>query len=136
MTPNTDTELEVREKLEVEKSQGETTWEGSFFHPDVDIHATEDRIVLLADMPGVQRDNLDIDLREGVLSLVGRITDVSDDFKPLHEEYRVGGYARRFTLSDDIDADKIEASLKDGVLELVLPKAEKALPRKIEVQLG
>ncbi len=135
-TKKTDTEIEVRDKQEVEKTQGEATYEGPFFSPDVDIHATEDKLILLADMPGVAREDLEIDLREGVLTLLGRVGEAPEGFQLVREEYRVGGFTRRFTLSDDIDGERIEASLKDGVLRLVLPKAEKALPRRIEVRAG
>ena len=130
------TEIEVREKQEVEASQGEATWEGTFFTPDVDIYSTDEGITVLADVPGVTADGLDIDLREGVLTLIGKVPAVDGGLRPVRGEYRVGGYLRRFTLSDDVDADGIEASLDAGVLTLTLPKAEKAKPRKIQVRAG
>lgn len=130
------TDIEVRDKQEVDASSGEATWEGVFFTPDVDIYASDERIVLQADMPGVSSDRLDVDLRDGALTLTGRVEGGTEGFELRREEYRVGGYSRRFTLSDDIDADRIEATLRDGVLTLVLPKAEKALPRKIQVSVG
>lgn len=131
---NTDNELEVSQKQAIDESSGEATWEGPMYRPEVDIYSTEDRIVLLTDMPGVEREQLDVDLRERVLTLVGRVADVPGDYAPVNTEYGVGGYVRRFTLADDIDQDGIEATLKDGVLQLVLPRAKEALPRKIEVR--
>jgi len=133
---NPDTDLEVREKQAVDESQGEATWEGPMFRPDVDIYSTPEHIVLLTDLPGVKQENLDIDLREGVLTLVGHAEEAPEGFVPASVEYRTGGYVRRFTLADDVDSDGIEAVLKDGVLKLILPRAKAARPRKIEVQLG
>jgi len=122
------TEIEVREKQAVDTTTGETTWEGNFFTPAVDIYSTDTSITLMADMPGVSRQGLDIDLRKGVLTLLGTVKDVPEGHRPLQEEYEIGGYMRRFELSDDIDVNRIEATLKDGVLHLVLPKSEKNLP--------
>jgi len=133
---NPETDLEIRDKQAVDQSHGEATWQGPMFSPEVDIYSTDEQIVLLTDMPGVRRDNLDIDLREGILTIVGRVDDVAEGFNAVSQEYRVGGYVRRFTLADDVDVDGIDATLKDGVLKLVLPRAKEALPRKIEVRLG
>ena len=103
----------------------------------MDIFETEKAITLIADMPGVRSENLDIDLREDVLTLSGE-PDVpgKEGETPILEEYRIGRYVRRFTLSDVIDQSKIEAEISNGVLTLVLPKAEKAVPRKISVKAG
>ena len=130
------TEIEVAEKQAVDTTSGETTWEGTFFTPTVDIYSNDSAITLLADMPGVAPDDLDIDLRKGVLTLLGKVRELPVGHRPLQQEYEMGGYRRRFELSDDIDAEKIEATMKDGVLHLLLPKAEKAMPRKIEVKIG
>jgi len=132
-TENTTKEIELREKQAVEQAQGEVTWEGRFFNPHVDIFSSEKDITVQADLPGVERKNLDIDLREGVLTIVGKVDEKRDGFRAIRSEYEVGGYMRRFTISDEIDTEHIAATLKDGVLTLVLPKAAKALPRKIEV---
>ena len=129
-------EIEVAEKQEVEETSGEPTWAGTFFSPQVDILSSDTGITLVADLPGVTREGLDIDLREGVLTLVGKVEELSPEHRILQQEYRLGGYLRRFNISDDVDRDGIHAALKDGVLTLQLPKVKSAQPRKIEVQLG
>ena len=129
-------ELKVKEKQEV-TTDAEQTRPGVVYTPDVDIFESDTDITLLADMPGVNTDNLNIDLRDDVLTLTGdAITDVGDTEKPVIVEYGVGKYHRQFTLSEVVDQAKITAELKDGVLRLVLPKVEKAAPRKITVSAG
>lgn len=129
-------ELKVKEKQEV-TTDAEQTRPGVVYTPDVDIFESDTDITLLADMPGVNTDNLNIDLRDDVLTLTGdAITDVADTEKPVIVEYGVGKYHRQFTLSEVVDQAKITAELKDGVLRLVLPKVEKAAPRKITVSAG
>jgi len=129
-------ELKVKEKQEV-STDTEQTRPGVVYTPDVDIFESDTDITLLADMPGVTTDNLNIDLRDDVLTLTGdAITDVGDTEKPVIVEYGVGKYHRQFTLSEVVDQTKITAELKDGVLRLVLPKVEKAAPRKITVTTG
>lgn len=126
-------ELKVKEKQEV-ATDAEQTRPGVVYTPDVDIFESDADITLLADMPGVTTENLNIDLRDDVLTLTGdAITDVGDTEKPVIVEYGVGKYHRQFTLSEVVDQAKITAELKDGVLRLVLPKVEKAAPRKITV---
>lgn len=129
-------EIEVQDKQTVDASSGEPTWAGRFFTPAVDIYSTDTETVVTADLPGVTQDGLEIDLRDGVLTLVGKVQEVPAGYRALQNEYEIGGYLRRFDLNDDIDADRIDATLRDGVLALLLPKAEAALPRKIQVKLG
>lgn len=115
--------------------RAEQTTPGLVFVPAVDIFETESEITLVADMPGVEPDNLSIDLRDSVLTLAGQVTPTeNDDEEPILTEYEFGKYYRQFTLSEVIDQSKIDAELKNGVLRLVLPKIEKALPKKIEVR--
>jgi HSP20 family protein len=128
--------LEPRSKQEL--LGAETTRPGRTFSPTVDIFETDDAITVLADMPGVRTDGLNIDLREDVLTIDGR---VAEDFESKGEqilvhEYETGGYRREFRLTNLIDRDRIDASLRDGVLRLRLPKAEAARPRRIEVRAG
>ena len=128
-------EMQVKEKQEV--AQPEQTRPTLVFTPAVDIFETDAEIALLADLPGVNSENLSIDLNDGVLTLTGDIEPYENpDEEDLMIEYEVGKYYRQFTLSDIIDQNKIEANLNDGVLRLRLPKAEKAQPRKIEVKSG
>lgn len=128
--------LQAQEKKEV-SSPAETTRSGATFTPAVDIFETETAITLLADMPGVAPENLNIDLRENTLTLEGDVeSQESAEETAILREYPVGKYFRQFTLSEVVNQEKIEANLKDGVLHLNLPKVEKATPRKITVSAG
>jgi HSP20 family molecular chaperone IbpA len=128
--------LQAKEKAEV-TTPAEQTRPGAVFTPAVDIFETEKDITLLADMPGVKADSLNIDLHENVLSLDGDVqSPQGGDEMDVFREYRTGKYYRQFTLSQVIDQSKIEAAMKDGVLRLRLPKVEAATPRKIAVRSG
>jgi HSP20 family molecular chaperone IbpA len=127
-------ELQVREKQEV-ASPAEQIRSGPVFTPAVDIFENEKEIVLLADIPGVKAEDVNIDLRENVLTVTGDIAPFEGaGEQDLLTEYEVGKYYRQFTLSEVIDQSKIEAKSEKGVLRLTLPKAEKALPRRITVK--
>lgn len=129
-------ELQAKEKHEV-ATTAEQTRPGLVFTPEVDIFEEDREIILLVDIPGVDADDITIDLKGGVLALSG-------DVKPLKgaeecdvlTEFEIGKYYRQFTLSDAIDQDKINAKLENGVLRLTLPKAQKAVPRQITVTAG
>ena len=130
MAPN---ELEAKAKQKVER-RDETTRPGSYFQPAVDIFETKDELVLVADMPGVPADAVGVDLEGDELSIEGRVrAGEYDGLKPLYVEYGVGGFFRRFTLGEMIDRDGIKAQMKNGVLVLKLPKAERARARRITV---
>lgn len=126
-------EMAPRQKHEA--TGAESTRPGPVFTPPMDIFETESAITVLADMPGVRTDGLTIDLRDNVLSIEGQVADTtSPNEQPLLKEYETGSYRREFRLTNLIDQSKIDATLKDGVLRLTLPKAEAARPRKIEVR--
>jgi len=126
--------LQVKEKAEV-TTPAEQIKPGLVFTPAVDIFETEKEITLLADMPGVKGNDLNIDLRENLLTLDGEVhSPEGADEADVIREYRTGKYYRQFTLSQVIDQSKIDAELKDGVLRLRLPKVEAATPRKIAVK--
>ncbi len=129
-------ELQVQEKQQM-TSPAEQTRPGPVFTPAVDIFETEKDLVLLADMPGVEPEGLDIDLRENTLTLTGEVRPFGgSDEQNVLTEYGVGKYYRQFTLSEVIDQEKIDAKLDRGVLRLTLPKVEKAKPRKIDIKAG
>ena len=131
-----DKELQVRGKQELQ-SESEHTRPGLVFTPMVDIFESEGNITVLADMPGVASDGVTIDLQNNELKIMGEVEDQgSEQERYLLREYNTGRFHRHFSLSDRIDQNKITASMKDGVLRLVLPKAEKAKPRRIEVKAG
>ena len=119
------------------RSDTEATRQVSQFVPDVDIFETTDSLVLTADMPGVKTDTLDIRLERGILTIYGHVGPVDVGERNLvHAEYETGDYYRAFTLSEDIDQERIEASLKDGVLTLRMPKSARAKARKVTVSPG
>src|SRR4029450_12341160 len=127
-----DRELTTQKKQEL--TGNENTRPGRTFLPDVDIYETPDSLWLRADMPGVDEQSIEINVNDGVLSIEGQV-DVKDyeNLAPVYTEYNVGNYARRFTLANTIDAHRIPARMQNGVLELELPKAEQAKPRRIAI---
>ncbi len=129
-------ELEPRPKQELKGA--EATRPGRTFAPAVDIFETDEAITVLADMPGVRADGLSVDLHDDVLTIDGRVAGdfEGNDERVLLREYATGGYRREFRLTDLVDRDRIDATLRDGVLRLTLPKAEAARPRRIEVRAG
>lgn len=130
----TTSEIEARPKEKVER-RDEATRPGAWFRPAVDIFETSDELLLLADLPGVAENALDVNLEGDELTIEGRIEPRSyDGLRPLHVEYGVGGFHRRFTLGESIDREGIKAELRHGVLALRLPKAERAKARRIEVK--
>jgi HSP20 family protein len=136
MTENTSKELKVRGKQEV-ATPAEQTRPGVLFSPNVDIFENEQQLTLMADLPGVTSEKLNIDLRDNILTLSGDVEPIeSSNEKDILIEYETGKYFRQFSLSELIDQNRIEAQLKDGVLRLILPKVEKATPRSIKVSAG
>ena len=126
-------ELQVQQKREVEKKQ-ESTIPARVYVPITDIFETESALMLALEMPGVDRENVNVKLESGILTVEGEINfSKYDDLYPVYTEYNVGNYARSFELSSNIEQDRISAELKDGVVMLTLPKAEKAKARKIKV---
>lgn len=103
--------------------------------PAVDIYETVDEYVLKADMPGVQKEDLDITFEKNQLEINGKVdSSLVDDENIRYREYTLYNYNRRFTVGEGIDSQKIAARLEDGVLTLTLPKSEAVKPRKIEVK--
>jgi HSP20 family molecular chaperone IbpA len=129
-------EIKVKEKQEV-TTPAEQTIPGLVFTPEVDIFETDQAITLLADIPGVKPEKLNIDLRDNILTITGdvdRLQTANEEL--LVMEYETGRYYRQFTLSEVIDQTKIDANLNLGVLRLSLPKVAKAAPRKIAITAG
>jgi len=133
---NETSNLKEVEKQDVEAVEGtERTRSSRAFVPRTDIYETKDSIMVVADMPGVNENSIDITLEKNVLSLHGYVEfSPPKDYNLVYAEYEVGDYERNFTLSDEIDRDNIEATVKDGVLRLHLPKAGPAKTRKIPVK--
>jgi HSP20 family molecular chaperone IbpA len=129
-------EIKVKEKQEV-TTPAEQTIPGMVFTPEVDIFETDQAITLLADIPGVKPEKMNIDLRDNILTITGDVDRLqAADEELLVMEYETGRYYRQFTLSEVIDQTKIDAKLNLGVLRLRLPKVAKAAPRKIAITAG
>lgn len=112
----------------------ETTTGGRIYRPLADIAETENGVTLILEMPGVSAENVDVTLEKRVLSIRGKVEATSPEKLQLsYAEYGEGDYERSFTLSDDFDPEKIEASVTNGVLTLSLPRAAEAQPKKIAV---
>jgi HSP20 family molecular chaperone IbpA len=126
--------LEVQQKKEL-VSKGEKTVPARYYVPSTDIYETEDALMVIMEVPGVDRDNIDVKLENDELRVEARI-DFSnyEGMEPLYTEYNVGHFMRAFSLSQRIDQKDIAASLSDGVLTLTLKKVQQAKPRQIEIR--
>lgn len=105
------------------------------FSPAIDIIETPEEIILRADVPGASENSIDCAIEAGVLTIRARAEDQTPpELRLLDGEFIPGDFERVFSLSEEIDQEKIRASVKNGVLELQLPKAVHAKPRRIEIQ--
>ena len=126
-------ELQAQHKREVEKKQ-ESTMPVRDFVPVTDIFETEQALTVVLEMPGVSKESVEVGVENDVITITGRIDSSKyEGLQPLYTEYNIGNYSRSFQISSKIEQEGIKAELKDGVMTLVLPKAEKALPRRISV---
>ena len=119
----------VKERAQAQKERRQLV-------PPVDIYDTDDAVVILADLPGVRPENLDIHVERGNLTIVGRQEDLLAEGEIVLQEFEPGEFYRSFTLGEDIDGARITAEFKDGVLQLTLPKAAERKARKITVKRG
>ena len=126
-------ELQVQRKREVETRQ-ESTMPARVFMPVTDIFETDQALILTLELPGVAKDRVEVRVENDVLTIEARIDFAPyETLRPVYTEYNIGNYTRTFQLSSKIEQDGISAALKDGVMTLVLPKVERAKPRKIAV---
>jgi HSP20 family molecular chaperone IbpA len=130
---NNDKQLQKQETQDLQSAE-RTRW-GKVFSPAVDILETKNDLKLYADMPGVDQKSINVTIDQGVLTIQGNVeTTPIEGYELDYQEYDVGDYQRTFTLSDTVDQDNISANYKNGVLELIIPKAEEAKPKKIQVK--
>lgn len=124
------------EKQEVStEGNGERTRDCTCFVPRADIYEVDEQIVIVADVPGADENSVDIVIEKNVLTINAYVNSTAPEGMALNfAEYEVGDYTRSFKLPDEIDQEKIEATVKDGVLRLYLPKAVGARTRKISVK--
>ena len=127
--------------MELEKQEIETqvtekpALQRQTFVPRVDIYEAGDMVIIEAEMPGVGQDSVDITVEKNTLTIKGKVENATPEgYETAYAEYRVGNFERNFTLSDGVDRDKIEATMKNGILRLTLAKAEEAKARKIVVK--
>lgn len=127
--------LETTKEETAEVNDVERTRDCRCYVPRADIRETDGEVMIAVDMPGVDEKSVDITLEKDVLTISGTVNTASpENYSPTYLEYGVGDYQRRFVLSNEIDRNKIEAKVKNGVLSLKLPKAAEAKARKIAVK--
>ena len=131
-----DLQAQETQKQEVAQSDAERTRERPAFVPRADIYEGQDEVVVIAEMPGVDADSVDIILERNTLTINGYVQPTKPNRHTLvYAEYREGDYQRSFTLSNEVSRDGIEATMKDGVLHLRLPKVGPKT-QKIAVKAG
>lgn len=123
--------LSVQGKKEL-VSKEEKTVPAKYYVPSTDIYETDEALVLVLEMPGVERKDINVQLEDDVLRVEGQI-DFSkyEGLEPVYSEYNIGHFSRAFSLSSKIDQDRISAAVDDGILTLTLRKAQEARPRRI-----
>ncbi|MBN1450565.1 MAG: Hsp20/alpha crystallin family protein [Anaerolineales bacterium] len=130
-----DQTMEVQKQEDAPADEMERTRSRRSFVPRADIYETEKEIIVLADIPGASDKTVDITLEKNVLSITAYVEPaIPSGFEIAYAEYEEGDYQRSFRLSDEIDRDKIEATVSEGVLRLRLPKSQAAKTRKIAVK--
>ena len=114
-------------------NEAEGTW-----HPSVDISENENAFVLKAELPGVNREDINIDINNKTLTLKGekKFEEKTEKENYVRVDRRYGSFSRTFTLSDKVDTENVKAAYKDGVLEVTLPKKEEAKPKEIKVEVN
>jgi HSP20 family molecular chaperone IbpA len=131
----TEQELELQKQEITETEEMERTRDCRCFVPRADIYEVDDTIVIVADMPGVDENSVDIMLEKNILTINAYVNlEDREGYALTYSEYEVGDYQRSFKISEEIDREKIEATIKDGVLRLFLPKSTEARTRKISVK--
>lgn len=126
--------LTVQEKKELVR-KGEKTVPARYYVPATDIYETDNSLVVVMEVPGVNRNDLEVNLENDELKVEARIDFTKyEGMEPLYTEYNIGHFSRTFSLSRSIDRQEIAAALEHGVLKLTLKKVEQAQPRRIEIK--
>jgi HSP20 family protein len=130
-------ERQGNQQPQVQNEQGLQGRDQPIVVPPVDVFEDDAGITLLADLPGVSRDRLGVRVDGENLIIEGTAATIGPkDMQLVYGEAQYPSYRRQFTLSRELDSSRIEASLKDGVLKLAIPKLEEAKPRRIDVRVG
>lgn len=126
---------DIQKQEILEQDQTERTRESRLFIPRADIYETKEAIYITADIPGANQNSIDITLEKSILTIDARVVyEKPVDYELTYAEYGVGDFHRRFSLTNEIDHQKIEAKVKNGVLNLILPKIGPAQAKKIVVK--
>ena len=129
----TSQELAVQQKKELATKQ-EATVPARYFVPNTDIYETDDALTIVMEVPGVEKQHIDVTLEDDVLKIEGKIDHSKyEGMEPVYSEYNVGHFARTFSLSNKIDQRGIVADLQDGVLTVTLETSKEAQPRRIAI---
>ena len=128
-------ESTVPTKTDNQRAVAETREETRTLTPPVDIFETPEGLGVVADLPGVTKDQVDIRVENGVLTIKGAAPQ-KDEAEPVYREFRLANYFRQFQLSEEVDQEKIQAEMRNGVLSISLPKKEAAKPRQIQVKVA
>jgi len=122
--------VRMKEKTEIEHASDKPQ-----YVPDVDIYESEDGVVVLADIPGAVRESVNITVEQGILTISSRGgAELPESAELLYSETGFGDFSRQFRLGADVDRERMEATLVDGVLKISIPKSDWARTRKIEVK--
>jgi len=124
------------EKKEIQASEDtERTRDTRVFVPKADIYEENDKVFVVVDMPGTDENNIDITVEKNVLTIEGIVQKpIEGKYTPIYTEYGIGDYHRSFRISEDIDKNNINATVKDGILTLILSKSKEAAAKKITVK--
>lgn len=122
--------------LEKTPNETELTRCTACYRPNVDIVERQDELILVADMPGVAHDGIEIDFENGELKIHGRVPNRYPESRPILNEFGIGDFYRSFRVSEGVNAQQIHAEYNNGVLAVHLPKVEAVKPRKIAVKVG
>ena len=106
----------------------------TYFTPPVDIFENEDKYMIMLDMPGTTKENIEITTEGDTLTVTGKVGAVDENWKAILKEFKMGDYKRDFTIGNKVNVEKINAKYENGVLSIELDKSEQAKPRKIEVK--
>jgi HSP20 family protein len=130
-----DSKVDYQKKAAQTPVETERTRNRRVYVPKVDIIETKDAMVMYADIPGADEKSVEVTLEKNILTIIGTVVPQEYDGRsPVYAEYDTGDYERAFTVSDEVDRDRIEAAVKNGVLKLTLPKAPYAEAKKIAVR--
>jgi HSP20 family molecular chaperone IbpA len=135
MTQKAENTVENRPENQPDTAREKTREVDRYVTPAVDIYETDEGLVLLADMPGVEKDKLKVTVEDDILTIEGKVMEPLEA-DPEWKEYTLNSYWRQFQLNNTVDQERLSARLKNGVLTLELPKAEKAKPKQVEVKVA